>query len=284
MLGEVREQYMPILTGTGANGKGVFRDAILAAFGDYAIEVDPKLLMETKHDRHGTFLMELRGRRLVFCSETERGRRFAESTMKRLTGGDPIQANRMHKDPITFQPSHTLIMITNHLPAISGDDPAVARRLLVIPFDVIIPEAERDTTLPEKMRAESPGIMRWALEGWLAYQRDGLNPPETVQARTRAYLSDQDIIGRFTEEQCIVGAGNHVGARELYQAYAKWCAQSGERVLTEKEFSTSMAGRGVEKNHTKTGKRYQGIGLYVEEPDDENQDESDGYDDTKLWR
>ena len=113
--------------------------------------------MASKHTRHGTFKMQLRGRRLVFCSETERGRRFAEAGMKRLVGGDPIEANYMHKDPITFLPSHTLVMLTNHLPHGSGDDPAVWRHISVVPFDVVIPEDEQDPLLPSKLQAEAPG-------------------------------------------------------------------------------------------------------------------------------
>jgi putative DNA primase/helicase len=122
LLGEVRDHVMPINTGEGANGKGVFRSTILHAIGPYGLEVDPALLIEQKHGRHLTFLMELRGKRVVFCSETSKGAKFNEAEMKRLVGGDPIQANRMRKDPITFLPSHTLLMVTNHLPNISGDD------------------------------------------------------------------------------------------------------------------------------------------------------------------
>ncbi|WP_234336632.1 DNA primase family protein, partial [Streptomyces graminis] len=161
MLGKVTEHVMPIFTGTGANGKGTLRDAVMSAMGDYAIEVDPAILMESKHERHGAFKMRLRGARMVFCSETEQGKRFAESTMKRLTGGDPIEANLMHKNPITFDPSHALVMLTNHLPAVSGDDPAVWRRILVVPFDVVIPPEDRDGGLPDRLKKAAPAVLAW---------------------------------------------------------------------------------------------------------------------------
>src|SRR5262249_37921765 len=153
-------------TGTGANGKGTLRDALMAAVGDYGREVDPEILMESHNVRHGTFKMQLRGRRLVFCSETDRSRRFAEAAMKRAVGGDPIEANLMHPDPIPFDPSHTLVMLTNHLPRVSGDDEAVWRRIMVVPFDVVIPEGERDPELPRRLRAQAPAVLAWALEGW----------------------------------------------------------------------------------------------------------------------
>lgn len=267
MLGRVTEHVMPIFTGTGANGKGTLRDAVLAAFGDYALEVDPRILMESKHERHSTELMELRGRRLIFCSETEKTRRFAEATMKRLTGGEPIQARRMHKDPITFLPSHTLVMMTNHLPAVAGDDPAVWRRILVVPFDVVIPAEERDGELPERLRTAAPAVLRWVLDGWLEYQRDGLAPPPAVQARTEAYRADSDTLGRFVSERCMVNPNAHVKARDLYSAYVQWCNSGGEHAVTEKDFAKSMEVRGQAKARSKTGQIYRGIGLYAEADD-----------------
>ncbi|SDQ68734.1 DNA primase family protein [Thermostaphylospora chromogena] len=264
MLGEVREHVMPIFTGTGANGKGTLRDAVMAAFGDYAIEVDPALLMESKHERHGAFKMRLRGARLAFCSETEKGRRFAEATMKRLVGGDQIEANFMRKNPIQFAPSHTLIMLTNHLPAVSGDDPAVWRRILVVPFDVVIPDDERDPELPRRLKAATGAVLRWVYEGWLAYQEQGLNPPEAVKTRTEEYKATSDVLGRFLEERTLANPHGHVKARELFSAYVAWCTANGEEPTSEVEFARSLGKRGFEKKKTNSGQRYMGLLLTTE--------------------
>ncbi|MEU4235108.1 phage/plasmid primase, P4 family [Nonomuraea sp. NPDC026600] len=266
MLGKVTEHVMLIFTGMGANGKGTTRDALMAAFGDYAIEIDPAMLMESKHERHGAFKMRLRGARLVFCSETEKGRRFAEATMKRLVGGDPIEANLMHKNPITFDPSHTLIMLTNHLPAVSGDDPAVWRRLLVVPFDVVIPERERDTTLSDRLRDAAPAILAWAYQGWLDYQQQGLNPPEAVRKRTEAYQADSDALGRFLDERIITNPHSHVKARDLFAAWNQWCYDNGEMPTPEKAFADSMSQRGFAKKRGAAGVAYHGLMLAA--PDD----------------
>lgn len=269
MLGKVTEHVMPIFTGTGANGKGTLRDAIAHAFGDYAIEVDPSLLMESKHERHGAFKMRLRGARLAFCSETEKGRRFAEATMKRLVGGDEIEANLMHKNPIQFAPSHTLIMLTNHLPAVSGDDPAIWRRLLVVPFDVVIPEHERDGTLPERLRKEADAVLWWVYQGWLDYQRQGLNPPEAVRARTEEYQLSSDVLRRFLDERTILNDHATVKARELFAAWSSWCMQNREEAGSEVEFAKSMGRRGYDKKRTSAGQVYRGIMLASEDKDDE---------------
>ncbi|MFD8803675.1 DNA primase family protein [Streptomyces atroolivaceus] len=268
MLGKVTEHVMPIFTGTGANGKGTFRDAMQAAFGDYSIEVDPAILMESKHERHGAFKMRLRGARLVFCSETEQGKRFAESTMKRLTGGDPIEANLMHKNPITFDPSHALVMLTNHLPAVSGDDPAVWRRILVVPFDVVIPPEERDGSLPDRLKKASAAVLAWAYEGWLAYQEQGLNPPEVIRVRTQEYQASSDVLGRFLDERTIKNPHGTIKARELFTAWSAWCSSSGEQGGTEKGFADSLGQRGYVKKRTGAGQVYQGLMLAGTDDDD----------------
>lgn len=272
MLGKVTEHVMPIFTGTGANGKGTIRDAIAAAFGDYAIEVDPALLMESKHERHGAFKMRLRSARLAFCSETEKGRRFAEATMKRLVGGDEIEANLMHKNPITFAPSHTLIMLTNHLPAVSGDDPAVWRRILVVPFDVVIPEEERDGDLPGRLKDAAGSVLTWVYKGWLDYQEQGLNPPEVVRARTHEYQLASDVLGRFLQDRtktCHPQYGS-VKARELFEAWTTWCIKNREETTSgsEVEFARSLAARGYEKKRTRVGMVYQGLVMLAEEDEE----------------
>lgn len=270
MLGKVTEHVMPIFTGTGANGKGTMRDAVMAAFGDYAIEVDPAILMESKHERHGAFKMRLRGARMVFCSETEQGKRFAESTMKRLTGGDPIEANLMHKNPITFDPSHSLVMLTNHLPAVSGDDPAVWRRILVVPFDVVIPEEERDGSLPDRLKKASAAVLAWIYEGWVSYQEQGLNPPEVIRVRTQEYQASSDVLGRFLDERTISTPHGRVRARELFTAWSTWCGSSGEQAGTEKAFAESLSQRGhISKKSTGGIKTYQGLMLAGTNDDDD---------------
>jgi len=270
MLGKVTEHIMPIFTGTGANGKGTLRDALMAAFGDYAIEVDPALLMESKHDRHGAFKMRLRGARLVFCSETEKGRRFAEATMKRLVGGDPIEANLMHKNPITFDPSHLLIMMTNHLPVVSGDDPAVWRRITVVPFDVVIPEDERDPELPDRLKQSPAAVMTWVYQGWIDYQKQGLNPPDAVRARTLKYQQDSDVLARFLAERTMSGHG-FVKARELFTAWSDWCRENkepAEAIGSEVKFAESMLARGFEKKKAAAGMVYRGLMLLAEDGDE----------------
>jgi putative DNA primase/helicase len=273
MYGKVTEHIMPIFTGEGANGKGTLRDAVKAAFGDYAVEVEPELLISQKHQRHGSFKMRLRGARLVFMSETERDRRFDEATMKKLTGGDPIEANYMRQNPIEFQPSHTLVMVTNHLPRLS-DDPACWRRLRAIPFDVNIPLKDQDGHLPERLIADGGSVLAWILEGFRMYRAEGLALPDVVDGRTRQYRLDSDVIARFLDEVTVSGGQGQIKASDLYQSWSMWCTQGREYAGTATSFGESVKNKGIKTRRTSRGVFYVGM-AYRPPGDDEDEKQPD---------
>lgn len=265
MLGMVREHIMPILTGVGGNGKSVCIEAVLAAFGDYGLTVDPKLIVRTKHERHATFLADLHGARLVVTSETDEGDVLAAATVKRLTGGDKIRANRMRENPFEFTPSHSLVYVTNFRPKVNGDDKAMWRRLTVVPFDVVV--AEPDVTLPEKIKGQLPAVLAWVYQGWREYQRQGLNPPLAVLDRTENYRSENDPLSQFLAEQCVFGNPlMKVKAKSLYEAWAVWAMKQGQPAITNVDFGRRVSER-FEKKHSSGGVQYVGLALRSDEDD-----------------
>ncbi len=244
LLGKVAEHVLPILTGTGANGKGTWYGAMLFALGDYAAPADPDLFM-AREGAHPTGQMDLLGRRLVVVSESDEGRRLAEATMKRLTGGDTIKARHMHRDLVEFAPSHTAFFVTNHLPKVSGDDPAVWRRLRVIPFDVVIAESDRDPHLDEKLQAEADAVLAWAVAGWQVYRECGLAEPPQVLSATNEYERESDAIARFIDEECATGSRvNKVTTRVLFAAWERWRAADGAEQISEKRFGQALDKKG----------------------------------------
>jgi putative DNA primase/helicase len=265
LLGEVRDHVLPMLHGDGRNGKGTLRDAVLWAVGDYGKEVDPGLVMRRGADRHLTFMMELRGLRVVFTSETQRDLALDEPVAKRLCGGDPIQANRMRRDPVTFYPSHTLLLMTNHLPTISGDDAAMARRVKVVPFEVAIPEGQEDVTLSSTLRKAGPAVMAWLLEGLADYLASGLAEPEQVRLRSARYVADSDPLGCFLAERTEPAAGVVTPARPLYMAYAAYVAAGGHRrPVSETAFASALKTRGHEKKAMTKGAVWMDLALKPE--------------------
>jgi putative DNA primase/helicase len=259
MLGLVLEHILAIFTGVGQNGKTTLIEVVKAAFGDYAITAEPELLVE-KNYAHPTGQADLLGVRLAVTTETEG--RLAGATVKRLTGGDKIRARRMRQDFIEFDPSHTVIMVTNHKPQVSGDDPALWRRLRVVPFDVVIPDP--DSGLPGHLRLELPAVLAWACAGYQAYTEHLLDAPEAVTKRTEAYRAASDALGRFLADRTTEQQFAAVRARELYAAWCAWCAAAGEEQGSEVQFAESMSNRGFTKKRSGVGQVYRGLGLVDE--------------------
>lgn len=264
LLGRVREHVLLIWHGSGANGKGTLRDAVRYAMGDYAVEVPADILLQTKYGQQGLApeRMRLKGVRMAFCSEIANGARLDEATMKKLTGGDPVTAKLLYRNPVEFDPSHTLVMLTNYLPTVRGDDPAVWRRILAVPFDVIVPPEERDGELPEKLKAAAPAVLAWLWRGWLDYQRKGLNPPAAVLEATRKYQLDSDLLARFLDEataEVMLGHGS-VASAVLYRAFSTWCRSEGEEVsMTNKAFTEAMELRGFVRKRSSAGQSWQHV-------------------------
>ncbi|WGJ87733.1 phage/plasmid primase, P4 family [Gordonia sp. SMJS1] len=270
LLGRVTEHILAILTGTGANGKGTFYKALCWALGDYASTAEPDLFMH-RQGAHPTGEMDLLGRRLIVVSESEKDRRLAEATMKRLTGGDTIRARRMRQDFIEFEPSHTPLLITNHLPKVSGDDPAIWRRLRVIPFAVEIPPAEREKTLDERLQIDADVVLAWAIAGWRDYRTRGdLAEPAAVVVATDEYHKASDAISRFVDDCCITSTpALKATTSQLFKAWDAWRAEDGAEAVSQKAFGQALDKHGYPvTDKTRIGRFRAGIGLKVEVSDD----------------
>lgn len=260
LSGQRGEHLLPIFWGSGANGKSTVLGTLQALMGDYSGTAAPDLLITKSGSDHPTSLADLQGRRLVVVSETGEAGRLNEERAKLLTGGDTITARRMRMDFYQFQPSHLLVLQTNHRPKVQGTDEGVWRRLRLIPFSHTVPPERRDSRLPEKLRAELPGILQWALTGWRRYQTQGFNDPPAVRAATADYREASDVVGLFLSEVCEEVPELTETARDLYQAYAEWCEDTGERQRTQKEFGMRLAEQGFEQSRGSGGvRRWRGI-------------------------
>ena len=263
LTGSTREHALFFLYGTGANGKSVFVNTIATILGDYATNAPMDTFMETRTDRHPTDMAGLRGARFVAAIETEQGRRWAESKVKSLTGGDKISARFMRQDFFEFFPHFKLFVAGNHKPAIRNIDEAMKRRLHLIPFTVTIPPDRRDKHLQQKLLAERDGILTWALEGCLAWQRLGrLDPPQQVMDATEEYFEAEDALGRWLDENCLREPGARSLTAELFNDWKQWAEAAGEFIGSQRRFSDQLITRGIEKWRNGTGVRgFQGIGL-----------------------
>ncbi len=272
LTGSIRDHALFFLYGTGRNGKGVFLNTITRILADYAVVASIETFTASYTDRHTTDLAMLRGARLVSAQETEEGRRWAESRIKALTGGDPITARFMRQDNFTFQPQFKLIIAGNHRPGLRNVDEAIRARFNLVPFTVTIPETERDPDLPAKLEAEWPGILAWAIEGCLEWQSAGLAPPSAVREATAQYMEIEDALGRFLEERCdvgptdqLTGEDNVAPVADLFASWQEWCRTTGEYAGTRKRFSQNLEARGFPRwRHPKSRRRgFRGLRLVV---------------------
>jgi P4 family phage/plasmid primase-like protien len=241
--GDVSEHVLPVLYGTGANGKSTVLNALLEAAGEYGMQAAPDLLI-AKRGNHPTEVADLFGMRFVASIEVEDGRRLAESLVKTLTGGDRVRARRMRQDFWEFPPTHKVFMAVNHKPQVKGGETAIWRRIKLISFTETIPAAEQDKRLPEKLRTELAGILRWAVEGCLEWRREGLQEPTAVTDATAEYRLDMDILAGFLEERCVVDSDAWAKFADLYGAYTAWCEEAGEKAETKRRFGERLKERG----------------------------------------
>lgn len=262
LTGSTAEQCLFFLYGCGANGKSILIEVLSALLGEHAVAAS----FDSFSGNAGGIpndIARLAGARLVTVSEVEDGARLREVLIKDLTGGDTITARFLHREFFDFRPNFKLWVRGNHKPQIRGTDEGIWRRIRLIELPVQIPEAERDPRLFEKLRSQLPGILAWAVRGCLEWQRVGLSPPRAVKEATRAYREEQDVIGGFLTECCVVDQRATVPASELYRDYSKWADEAGHHALSQTRFGMAMSERGIQRERTRTAWIYRGIGLGV---------------------
>ena len=255
LTGSVEEHALFFGYGTGGNGKGVLLGTIHAILGEYSAIAPMSTFTASQNERHPTELAMLRGARLVIAQETEDGAQWAESKIKTLTGGDPVSARFMRQDFFTFAPTFKLVIAGNHKPSLRNVDEAIKRRFNLIPFTITIPPAERDLKLAEKLKEEWSGILAWAIEGCLEWQRIGLAPPKAVIKATDNYLADEDSVARFILERCQRHPQAVEEMKSLYLGWKKFCEDSGEPVTSEKSFSQKLESHGLVKRKDSRSRR-----------------------------
>lgn len=261
LTGSISEHALFFLYGTGANGKSVFLSTIAGLLGDYAKSAPASAFTASNTEQHPTDVAGLRGARFVTATETEDGRFWAEAKIKNLTGGDRVTARFMRQDFFEYLPQFKLIVAGNHKPGLRSVDEAIRRRLHLIPFIVTICEQERDPELAEKLKAEYSGIVQWAIEGCLMWQREGLNPPTVVREATDHYLSAEDAIGRWLEDRCITTEASWTPGAALFLDYQAWSERAGERAMSQKRLTQALESRGFVPTRTRAARGFQGIEL-----------------------
>lgn len=258
LTGSTREQVMFILHGKGRNGKSIFVETISEILGDYSSTMQAKSLMVKKNDSVNTDIARLNGARFVSSSEPNEGFRFDEGLIKQLTGGDKVTARFLYGSEFEFTPKFKIWVSTNHKPLITGTDDGIWRRLVLVPFDVQIPDEKVDKNLKYKLLREAPAILDWMLQGVYMWMQEGLKTPEKIANASTKYRSEMDVIEHFVEECCERREGARITGKELYELYKNWANDSGEYRMNKNNFGKKMKEK-FESKRTKNGVYYFGL-------------------------
>jgi putative DNA primase/helicase len=261
LTGLTTEHALFFVYGTGANGKSTFINAVTAAAGDYHRTAPIETFTTSSQERHPTDLAGLRGARFVTSVETEEGRRWAESKIKALTGGDKIAARFMRQDFFEFTPAFKIMIAGNHKPSLRSVDEAMRRRIHLVPFAVAIPEQERDKNLGDRLRDEWPGILAWMIAGCIEWQERSLAPPEAVASATRAYLESEDAMAAWIEDKGFRDPNGWETTTDLFTSWKAWATHAGEEAGTMKRFVSHMEARGLMPERRKYGRGFRGMKL-----------------------
>jgi putative DNA primase/helicase len=276
LTGHTSAKAVFMLIGPKDTGKTTLLELFCELLKEHATLIRIETVMEGPAQRSlgvRADLADLHGARFARTSETEEGKRLAESQLKYITQGmGSIRAERKFENPFEFEATHKLFIDANHKPVIRGTDSAIWDRLITIPFDVVIPEEEKDALLLVKLLAEAEGILAWAAAGAGSWYGDGrrLPRPDEVRAAGEVYRADMDTVKRFLDECCEYGVSFRVGSTEIYRAYHRWAESGGERPMAHVSFSTRMKNRkGIESEHKEGGTVFFGVRVRTEGADPE---------------
>lgn len=261
LTGDTGEQCFFILHGSGANGKSTFLSAISSIMADYSMQTPTETLLVKKLGGISNDVARLKGARFVTASEAEADQRLAEGLIKQMTGQDIITARFLYQELFDFTPTHKIFLATNHKPDVRGNDPAIWRRIKLVPFEVAIPEPERDRKLLAKLDKEKQGILAWAVRGCIDWVAQGLGEPEEVKAATNEYKCEMDFMASFFSDCCCLEDRAKATAKELYEAYTAWCSETGEEPLKQRGFGVKLKDKGFKHFRTSDKRWWRGIKL-----------------------
>lgn len=273
LTGNTEQETCFILYGsTTRNGKSTFCETLIHLLGDYALTMKPESLAVKQNldSRQASGdIARLAGCRLCNASEPPKRMLFDTALLKSLLGRDSITARHLHQREFSFIPKFKLVINTNYLPTITDDTVFSSGRINVISFDRHFEPQEQDKHLKDKLRnkSELSGILNWCIEGLRMYRAEGLEPPQAVKNVTETYRSDSDKIGNFINE-CLVKSGKNSKAKDIYNAYVKWCDDNGYGCENKGNFFAELKTKGLFMNSgTVEGKTVKNIvrGYTIEE-------------------
>ena len=264
-VGHVFVEKLLIAYGTGGNSKSTLFNLWAKVLGTYAGALPSESLIIRRNQNRDFAIAELRGKRFVTAAELSEGARLSTDAVKKLCSTDSIAAERKHRDPFSFTPSHTLVLFTNHLPEVGTTDKGTWDRLAVVPFNARFRNSATEIKDFASYLFDNAGgaVLSWIVAGAVKFIASGyrIQEPKAVSDAIGRYKADSDWLELFLSEQCEIRGNYEVGSAELYAAYCDYSVRIGEARHSQREFKAAMEQAGYVSKHTKRGAIYSGLRL-----------------------
>jgi len=264
LTGTTDEQFMVMFHGQGSNGKSTMMETVRAVMGDYAMTIPIGVLLHNdakRSDAATPVLAQLPGVRLVMAAETQQGDRLSEANIKVFTGGEEIVARKLYRDTFSFSPKFKLALSINNKPQVWGQDHGIWRRIKMVPFDVIIAEADKDRQLKGKLEAEASGILNWLIDGLMNWLEEGLIPSRKILETTEEYRRDSNPVGEFIRDFAVPDPGKFIRVSDFYKLYETYCKVYGLEPRSLTSFGKTAPECGLKKGRKSVGFVYDGVRL-----------------------
>lgn len=234
MTSDVRDQAMFILYGVGRNGKSKFLDTLSYIMGDYSTTAPSSTFIRKVNNGIPNDVAMLKGARMITASETSHNVDLDEELVKKLTGDEKITARFLNREFFEFKPTGKIFLATNHKPNIRGTNTGIWRRIHFIPFDLKLTEEQQDKELGDKLKLEASGILNWMIEGYNKWRKVGLVKPKKIIEATENYRSEEDDIGQFIKDNCILDNAKHIEVHNFKEVFRqKMGYLKGRKAITD---------------------------------------------------
>jgi putative DNA primase/helicase len=245
--GIIADHILPVLHGVGANGKSTLIGIVQDTLGDYAVTAPEGLLVAQSHIPHEERIAVLRGRRLVVSNELEEKTTLAEQLVQKLTGGDTLTAREVYGKRFHFKPTQKVVLITNHVPRVTGTKHSIWRRIRLVPFNVVIEEQAQKKDLRDRLVADNgPAILAWLVRGAMSWHELGIGESTAVKDATDEYREAEDLFGAFMAECTMqIELRNRTKVGDLYDRWKTWCGDRGEKPGRMQDFSAALKDSGI---------------------------------------
>jgi len=238
--------------GVGRNGKTTMLEVLGAVLGDYSAKAAIGTFLAKRSEGVGEDKAALQGARFVAAAEPSKGRKLDAGAVKELTGDAEITCRRLYGDPFTYSPQFTIWLAMNHRPKVDDTSLGMWRRVLLVPFDVVIPEAAVVPDLAAKLvKEEGAGVLAWIVKGAVAWANSGLQAPDSVRAATKEYQRESDPIGEWIDERCELKEDGRTLSAHLWADWTAWAEEEGHDTGTQVALGTDLRDRGMKNARMK---------------------------------